>query len=529
MRALHVALALVAALPLKGAAAPSRVAPLRAERSPTGPGPSGRVEEPVTAVDREVERHLRRRGLALAPIAADSVFLRRVSLDLAGTLPAIADTRAFLADTSPGRRAALVDRLLASDEFADYWAMKWSDALRVKSEYPINLWPNAVQAYHRWIRTSVRDNVPFDQFVHALLTASGSNVRVPPVNFYRAVQNRAPAGLAQAVALTFLGMRSERWSEERQGGFAAFFSRVGYKSTSEWKEEVVFFDRAKTASALAVLPDGTKVALPADRDPRLVFADWLRTSGRPWLARALANRLWFWLLGHGIVHEPDDLRPDNPPAEAALLDLLARELEASGFDVRHAIRLIVSSRTYQQATDAAETTSAARPAFATYQIRLLDAEVLADALCQITGLPEHYTSAIPEPFTFTPMGQRAIALADGSISSTLLDTFGRSPRDTGLLLERQRAPTTAERLYLLNSSHIQTKIAAGPALQPFARPARPLQQAVSDLYLTILTRPPSEREVRSALAHAAAAPDRRAAVSDVVWALVNSVEFLYRH
>ena len=140
----------------------------------------------------------------------------------------------------------MIDRLLERDEFADYWAMKWSDLLRIKAEFPINLWPNAAQAYHRWIRTSIKENLPYDQFVRQMLTSSGSNFRVPPVNFYRAMQNREPAGIAQTVALTFMGTRADKWPKDRLAGMAAFFAKVGYKYTAEWKEEIVFFDPGKT-------------------------------------------------------------------------------------------------------------------------------------------------------------------------------------------------------------------------------------------------------------------------------------------
>ena len=152
----------------------------------------------------------------------------------------------FILDRSPNKRRALIDRLLERDEFADYWAMKWSDLLRIKAEFPINLWPNAAQAYHRWIRTSIKENLPYDQFVRQMLTSSGSNFRVPPVNFYRAMQNREPAGIAQTVALTFMGTRADKWPKERLAGMAAFFAKVGYKHTAEWKEEIVFFDPGKT-------------------------------------------------------------------------------------------------------------------------------------------------------------------------------------------------------------------------------------------------------------------------------------------
>ena len=227
----------------------------------------------------------------------------------------------------------------------------WSDLLRIKAEFPINLWPNAAQAYHRWVRTCIKDNTPYDQMVRQMLTSSGSNFRVPPVNFYRAMQNREPAGIAQTVALTFMGTRADKWPKDRLAGMAAFFTKVGYKSTAEWKEEIVFFDPYKTnavaGSLAAVFPDGAAAHLSPDQDPREVFADWLIDPKNRWFTQNIANRVWAWLLGRGIIQEPDDARPDNPPSNPELLALLERELIASHYDLKQLYRLIVTSKTYQ--------------------------------------------------------------------------------------------------------------------------------------------------------------------------------------
>src|ERR1035438_4786590 len=197
-------------------------------------------------VDELVFAKLERCNIQPATVCSDGVFVRRAYLDIIGTLPSGFEAKEFILDRSPNKRRALIDRLLERDEFADYWAMKWSDLLRIKAEFPINLWPNAAQSYHRWVRTSIKENLPYDQFVRQMLTASGSNFRVPPVNFYRAMQNREPSGIAQTVALTFMGTRADKWPKDRLAGMAAFFSQVGYKYTAEWKEEIVFFDPGKT-------------------------------------------------------------------------------------------------------------------------------------------------------------------------------------------------------------------------------------------------------------------------------------------
>jgi len=268
---------------------------------------------PTSKIDQLVFAHLKQLQIEPAALSSDSVFLRRVFLDTVGILPTPEEAREFLADTNPAKRSALIDRLLARPEFADYWANKWCDLLRVKAEFPINLWPNAAQAYHHWIRASIAANKPYDQFVRQLLTESGSNFRNAPVNFYRAMQNRTPQGIAQSAALTFMGTRAEKWPAAQLAGMAAFFSRVGFKETGEWKEEIVFFDPAKPAAAKAQIPDGTEIKLAPDQDPRESFASWLTSPKNPWFARAIVNRAWYWVLGRGIIQEPDDIRADNPP------------------------------------------------------------------------------------------------------------------------------------------------------------------------------------------------------------------------
>ena len=398
--------------------------------SPTALPPQNKIDELVFARLKEL-------NLAPAQLCSDPVFVRRVYLDVTGTLPTAAEAEQFILDRNPAKRRELIDRLLARDEFADYLAMKWGDVLRIKAEFPINLWPNAAQSYHRWVHDAIRDNKPFDQFARELLTASGSNFEVPPVNFYRAMQNRTPAGIAQTVALTFLGERAENWPSNDLASLAVFFANVGSKYTSEWKEEIIFFNPASTnAGALngeprkAVFPDGGKVKLSPDQDPRAVFADWLVKD--PQFARNVVNRAWSWLLGRGIVQEPDDFRADNPPSNPKLLAFLEKDFVSSGYDFKQLYRLILNSKTYQLASIPQSKSPEAAVNFAFYPLRRLDAEVLIDALDQITGADEKYASAIPEPYTFIPDNLRSIALPDGSITSGFLEQFGRPSRDTGL-------------------------------------------------------------------------------------------------
>ncbi|MGA2176471.1 MAG: DUF1553 domain-containing protein [Verrucomicrobiota bacterium] len=494
---------------------------------------SAAVLTPQNSIDECVFARLNELNIQPARVCSDAVFVRRVYLDVIGTLPKGSEAEAFVLDRDPNKRGALIDRLLERDEFADYWAMKWSDLLRVKAEFPINLWPNAAQAYHRWIRASIKDNVPYDRFVRQLLTASGSNFRVPPVNFYRALQNKEPQAIARAVALTFMGTRAEKWPASQLAGMAAFFSEIGYKPTAEWKEEIVLFDLTKTTNRLArsaAFPDGTPVRLSPERDPRQVFANWLIDPENPWFTQNIANRVWSWLLGRGIIQEPDDFRPDNPPSDPKLLALLEKELIASHYNLKHLFRLILNSKTYQLSSVPATDNPDGAAHFAFYPVRRLEAEVLIDALDQITGTTESYSSAIPEPFTFIPANVRSISLPDGSISSSFLEMFGRPPRDTGLESERNNRPTADQRLHLLDSSHILLKIEQSRMIQYAMQSNKTPREIGVGMYLGILSRAPTADELKIAENYfQSGGVNKRQASVDLAWALLNSAEFLYRH
>jgi len=514
-------------------AAPPAAPQTPVKRDPT-PFESNVPATPRGKIDELAFARLKQLGVEPAQLCTDAVFLRRVYLDLIGTLPTVKEARDFLADKSPDKRSKLIDQLLDRPEFADYWALKWGDLLRVKAEFPINLWPNAAQAYHRWIRTNIKENVPYDRFARELLTASGSNFRVPQVNFYRAMQSKTPATIAQMVALTFLGERTEKWPPEKLAGLAGFFSQIAYKATGEWKEEIVMFDPSKakaqtagSATPVAVFPDGKQVKLSADRDPRQVFADWLIDPQNPYFTKQIANRVWYWLLGRGIIHEPDDIRPDNPPQNPELLAELQKQMVANKYDLKKFFRTILNSSTYQLSCIGRSDKPEAANNFATYPLRRLEAEVLVDALCQITGSTETYSSPIPEPFTFIPDNIRSMALPDGSITSSFLEMFGRPPRDSGTESERNNRTTAAQRLHMLNSSHVRRKIEQSKVLQALGRDKRPPREVADELYLMILSRYPTDDEFNYFKSYGGGRG--QGVITNVSWALINSAEFLYRH
>lgn len=531
----------------------------------------------ANAVDEHVLAVLKAKGIPPSARCSDEVFIRRVFLDTIGTLPTANEVRRFLSDPAD-KRSRLIDELLQRPEFAEYWGLKWGDLLRIKAEFPSNLWPNAVQAYDRWVRESLRTNKPYDQFVRELLTASGSNFRVPPANFYRPFQERSPRQIADTVALLFMGIRLDHadLKEDQIEGLAAFFAKIGYKGTDEWKEEIVFFnpDGCLTNAVTGKIviprtPDGRVCHLPPDQDPRVAFADWLTRPGNPWFAKAIVNRVWYWLMGRGIVHEPDDMRPSNPAWSQDLLSDLERELIRNHYELKVIYRLILNSSTYQLSSVPTAGNAADETGFSRYRIRRLEAEPLLDAINQITGTGEHYTSSIPEPFTFLPDDQRAIELADGSIDLPFLELFGRPPRNTSFESERNSQPSVFQAQHLLNSSHIQRKIEQSPVLRQLAAPSQkkaggmPGQKAkgttsrkgkkadqvvggtrkpfllervdenprlVEELYLMILSRYPTSEERQIAGSYLGLPARKPAeAVCDLAWTLINSTEFILKH
>ncbi len=482
---------------------------------------------PATPLDTLHQKALAARRLSPARPCSDEVFHRRVFIDLLGTLPTPDEVNAFAQDNRPDKRAKLVDTLLTRREFTDYLTMRWGDVLRIKAEFPINLWPNAVQSYYRWVHDQVEANRPWDQVVTELLTANGSNFRAAPANFYRAIQTRDPSGIAEAVALTWMGTRLDKWTAAQRADLANFFSRLIFKKTEEWKEEIVCLDPTVLAPLDVTYPDGKKERIAAGADPRRAFAAWLTTPGNRYFARALANRVWSWLFGRGIVHEADDIRADNPPALPEVLSYLEAELTRAKFDLRALIKLIVLSRCYQQSSIAAAPGADSEKYFAAYPVRRLDAEVLCDALLAITGQTDSYSSQVPEPFTWLPENQRAVNLGDGSITSSFLEMFGRPPRDTGLESERNLAPTDAQRLYMLNSGELQRRLDQSPQVRNLALAARGNRTTMArGLYTLILSRQPTTAELAAA-GRFAGVPFQVA--FDLAWALLNTKEFLYRH
>ena len=401
--------------------------------------------------------------------AADFLMCRRLHLDICGRLPSRQEVETYVGSADPQKLTNLVDRLLASDAFADYWSMRYCDILRVKSEFPINLWPNAVYVYHRRIWRSLATDEPWDAFARALLTGKGSNFRVAESNFLRATVRRSAEGLSEAASTTFLLEPSE--------AYASYFSRVAWKSTREWKEEIVY------------LADGPEEQTPEAFAARLTDGD-LRAR----FVESQVSRIHWWLFG-------------SMPLEARL-EAWVDAFEAEDLRLKPFLRKVLSSSEYQ-----------AGPIHGGFPARRLDAEVLDDAICDITGLERSFTSVAPEPFTYLPRSRRAVLIEDGSITSPFLILFGRPNRDTGLLSERRNDITAKQRLYLYNSGRLANGM--GRLLGSGRFRALKRSDKIKELYFLFLSRPPTSAETNLI-------EENQLVMRDVAWLLLNSREFLYR-
>jgi hypothetical protein len=495
---------------------------------------------PANVLDELAAKQWRALGLAPSPPCTDAEFLRRAALDLTGTMPTAEEVAAFVADPAAGKRAALIDRLLARPEYASFFATKWADILRNQREGRDDL-KGATYRFHDWIRNARARNVPYDRFAREVLSASGTPETAPAVLWSRRL--RTPDAFVDDAAQVFLGMRLqcakchhhplETWSQEDYYGFAAFFARVGRKGTTPGEGagrggEAIFTARSgevRHPKTGAVLPPrglgGAVVAVAPGEDPRAKLADWMTDPKNPYFARALANRYWAHFFGRGLVEPLDDLRLTNPASNPELLDALADSFVRSGYDLKALIRLITTSGLYGLSSAPNATNGADRQSFARAYPRRLPAEVLHDAIAQVTGSPTGFAGL--------PAGTRAIELPDESVASTFLDTFGRPKRESACACERVTDASLGQSLLLLNSAEIQGKLAAGEGrAAALAKDPRPDAEKVEVLFLAAFARPPSSTERAAALDHVARDPQRRQeAYEDILWALVNAKEFQF--
>jgi hypothetical protein len=503
------------------------------------PGFEFRSPEPRNYVDNFVFDKLRKLQIAPAELASDAAFLRRVYFDTIGVPPTPEEAAEFLDSTRPDKRSRLIDALLERDEYAFNWALKWADVMR-GSEVTISR--RGVHSFHRYLVERIRQDRPFDEFARETLTSLGNTLNNPAANFSRIA--RTPEDAAEAMSQLFMGVRIgcakchnhpfEAITQNDYYGFAAYFARVKYKGKRFMlDDEIVYLDRrneVRHPTTNAVVPPAA-FGEPAgeigpDDDRREKLVEWLVDPSNRYFSRSIVNRLWYHLMGHGIVDPVDDFRDTNPPLNEELLTALADDFIKTGFRIRPVLRVILNSATYQLSSrPAAERDSDATDperCFAHASIQMLTAEQILDSISSATG--------VPEKFPGFPLGTRALEIADGDIDHTFLKAFSKPVRDASCECARDPDPSLSGVIHLLNNPSIVGNIRAADARIPgWLSSGLTDDQIVERLYLATISRRPTAQESALVARHLKSVPDRASGLFDVQFALFNSNEFLMRH
>jgi hypothetical protein len=501
-------------------------------------------------IDELIFRKLHTLRMNPSELCSDTVFLRRAYLDLLGVLPTADTARTFIAETAPDKRARLVEALLQRSEFADFWALKWADLLKIEER---QLDANGMKVFHGWIRESLAQNKPLDVFARELIAARGSTYENPPANWWRA--NRDPITRAESTARVFLGTQLncaqchnhpfERWTQDDYYNWAGLFARLDYKvldnkrrdknDTREFKGDQIVLLKASGSitnprngeSAVPHFLGGESPQTTPERDELLALADWLPHS--PMFARMQVNRVWFHLLGRGLVEPVDDFRASNPPSNPELLDALSEDFVAHGYDMRHLIRTIMGSRTYQLAAEPNGTNADDEANFSRGLVRRLAAEQLLDSMSKALAAPleiEGYPDA--QRLAQVPEGRKHYHPIKDDLDRFEL-AFGKPPRLLPSECERTCEPTVGQAFQLISGPVIQGLLArSGTRLDGWLRSGKPVREVAAEMFWTALSRPPTVVELERTEEHLATARDQRRAVEDVMWALFNSKEFLFR-
>ena len=508
------------------------------------------VPEPNNFVDQYVFENLRQLGIRPSTVCDDPTFLRRVCLDIAGRLPTETETQAFLADKSPDKRSQFIDVLLRSPGYADYFANKWSAVLKNRRDDQSDITANF--AFHSWLRDNLLAGTAYDQMVRELLAATGTIVSNPPVAWYKRVKD--PKNQIEDIGQLFLGVRLqcaqchhhpfERWSQHDYYSLAAFFSRVGRKPTEIAGEDLIFHKRGiaetinvKTGKSVKPAALGDDVGtITADDDPRLRLADWMASPGNPFFAKALVNRYWKHFLGRGLVEPEDDIRDTNPPTNPELLQALEQHFVGNDFDLRELVRVITNSKTYQLSSVPNDQNLADRQNHSRFYPKRLQAEVLLDAIDQFAGTSTSFANL--------PNGTRAVALPDNSYntSSPFLKVFGRPEATSVCECERVQSGSLSQSLHLMNAKDVKGKVATTKGrIQRLLQSQSASQEIINDFYLAAFSRLPTEEETEIATNYLNSGQDARdgkpgdTAVAlrnnaqDLMWAIMNTKEFLFNH
>ena len=501
-------------------------------------------------IDEHVFANLMELGIPPSPVCDDATFLRRLTLDVGGRLPTEQETREFLVDGATDKRDRLIEDLLRSPSYADFFANKWTSLLKNRRDAASDITSNF--AFHAWIRDSLLENKPYDQIVRELLAATGTVIANPAVAWYKRVKE--PKEQLEDVAQLFLGVRMqcaqchhhpfERWSQDDYYGFAAFFSQVGRKPSGVQGEDLIFHKRGiaqsknvKTGVMVhpAALGDDVGKIAP-DQDPRLRLADWMSSPENPFFAKAVVNRYWKHFFKRGLIEPEDDIRDTNPPTNPELLAALEAHFINSRFDLKELVRVIAQSSAYQLSAMPNEHNVVDQQNYSRYYPRRMQAEVLLDSIDDLTGARTSFANL--------PVGTRAVALPDNSYNnaSPLLRVFGRPESTSVCECERRESASLAQSLHLINASDVKSKLAtSGGRADRLAKQEKSAEEKIRELYLAAFARQPRSDELNAASAYLAesrygtdgkpidANKVARENYQDLIWALINTKEFLFNH
>lgn len=512
---------------------------------------------PRNFIDEQVDSQLKRLNLIASPNCTDAEFLRRAYLDTVGRIPTVDETRGFLADTSKDKRDKLIERLLESSEFVDYWTYKWSDVLMLNGTL---LRPAPIKAYYEWIHGHVEKNTPWDVMVREIVTATGESTENGATNFF--ALNQTPEEMTENASQSFMGLSIgcakchnhplEKWTNDQYYAMANIFSRVKAKG---WGGESRNGDGARTlyvvTSGELVQPrtgkpqpptplDGEAIAFDNPDDRRVKFASWLTSSENPYFAKAITNRVWANFFGVGLVEEVDDLRVSNPASNGELLEAATKHVVDNKFDLKTLMRAILQSNAYQRTSKSVAGNEAESRFYSRYYPRRLMAEVLHDAVVQVTDVPTKFdTVAFPgndkQKTEFYPEGTKAIQLYDSAVENYFLDAFGRNPRNIVCECERSAEPTMVQVLHISNGNTINEKLESASSrvetLLQLRHNGLSDEALVDEIYLTCFSRFPTaeKREELLKFLTPVGSADERATIEDIFWGLMSTREFLFNH
>ena len=484
-------------------------------------------------VDTLVNAKLKKLRIAPSGVCTDEAFLRRVYVDVIGVLPTAEEYTRYMASTSPTKREELVDELLGRKEFAELWVLKWAELLQIRSSNQVSY--KSTLLYYNWLQDKIARNVPVNEWVQELLGANGGTFKNPATNYY---QNETDIlKVTENVAQVFMGMRVQcaqchnhpfdRWTMDDYYGFAAFFSQIGRKRTDDPRETIVF----NSGGGEVRHPLGNRVMAPkflggvapdvAGKDRRLLMSNWLASPENPYFATNLSNIVWAHFFGSGIINEVDDVRVSNPPSNGELLNELGKRFTDYKYDFKKLVRDICVSKTYQRSTQTNASNEQDTRNFSHAAIRRIKAETFLDCISQVTETPNKFPGL--------PLGARAVQIADGTVSNYFLTTFGRATRDTVCACEVRLEPTLSQSLHLLNGDTTGQRIRQGNLIGKRITDKKQPLDIIDEVYVRCLARRPTEVEKQKLVALIAAETDKKKALEDVFWAVLNSREFMFNH